>query len=1472
MEPREIKTASAASTLQDAHKKLSNILKHSLSDYAKEMIWDEKGEVTPVKESDPTPVQLGKHCLLALQEAERAALGASEVLDRYQRGGITGVVLGEISGIAPFVAATGKPEPVTVEEKAAAEKEMRVLHSERKAQGVDVYYAAQQLSIHAKAIAKIAAEAKLPQETLAQLTSATQSFTSLSPQTVLSGQLPNLSEAFSSLMTTYFSTNRPAAPVRPEQKYHSKEDIECTIIEHTPVNYDDHKPDSYVLIKENHKSWKLVYLDEKHNEHPVDIDDIPQLRQILGTKPASAIIKEDMQAIKANLALRWNPSAQERGEWFLLVEPLRSTMSGTQKLHELFKHFTDDAKARGIELDPTQVDLIERTYAALKKSTIDSDGYYQYLDGDQETPLSQSLKGIFNVIWAINQLSKGYWENPGSAAHLQLIKHAKTALDHYWKIQWPALGGHFGVIGDQLVNAMLVYGKDMAFGRLEQFAQSTHDIEFQQHLRFGVLLESIRPVFDGLESVYQERNLGVLTNPFGYSEETRKALELKLSTAKAEEPNAKEELDALNTIMEKLEWYKELAKDIIQPYPSGSRYGTLPIIETLEKTAQDLLLDLLKLKQTRDFNPSELKAIDKLEDRLLSDLTLDNKRTLLAKKLPGQKKDAHFDSLLGKIHKSIGQNKKHLAEEKSKSYLQRTREAVSSLITLHPQTPWPQEELDLVIDKVGNLRKEPKEKLLNVEKYTEALAQHKKMQKEFALRSLRDTGLIALIEAVRQDPKDDKINLTQKRKLATLLADIRGEDRSDYLTKKHASTIAAEFATNPEQIKIFIQQVHAVDPSLGHALAVEATLANYTAEIPTILQSNDPVMLHQDLINALSRLEEKQILAMLPENPKDEISPQLAIFITLLSTTAITDEKLSSTHQYIATLPDGLTKENFINILVDHYELHQDLLEQSAAASGKPIPIDETSTWTLAQPNREVMNKIGLLLGRLAHADPVMAKAIFKNPEVLGILKQECLLKKASNQVRPDPALYFESLVNTLSFDYPNGRHEQENREFTVFLAANKNIVLEIYKALHSDTTLSDAEIIKPYAENNGQNKLMELIETFTKTCLSPGSHAEMQLRQFFSAMLLCKDNTLIRDTLLELQREAHGSKHTQYLELLTPEASYPFWNQVKEDLLVKPQVDLFKQFDDTAVDLNRQIASSEMSDDAKREFSQKVQQFIAEKKTEVEHVTGKLTAIGALAAALLPASKKDIPLECRHAAQEMAKVKKAVEVQQSEWIKEIQMRSTNQVNLQKLDKQLAKIENTLDHYLEERGSTSAAFNALLGFELQTKKRSLALDYKQQFHELRIKTKSSTESHTELAEKALELGTQLQIKHEALLAESTSEQKSKHAGILGKNITTTQQILKQQPIADDLRKPLSTIARIMATIRSSLTKGALLFGKSQSKTTLNLDEKKQERYQHPHPRTLSETSMHAKSTKRNRNETLELDPPTHPPEKKARTK
>lgn len=1222
-------------------------------------------------------------------------------------------------------------------------------------------------------------------------------------------------------MTTYFSTNRPAVPVKPEQKYQSKKDIEFMITEHTPIDYDEHKPDSYLLIKEKNKTWKLVYLDEKRNDHPVNMDDIPQLSEILKTKPPSAISSEDRQAIKANLALRWNPSAQERGEWFLLVEPLRSTMSGTQKLHELFKHFTDDAKARGIELDPIQVDLIERTHTALKKSTIDSDGYYQYLDGDQETPLSQSLKGIFNVIWAINQLSKGYWENPGAAAHLQLIKHAKTALDHYWKIQWPAMGGNFGAIGDQLMNAMLVYGKDMAFGQLEQFAQSTHEIEFQQHLRFGVLLESIRPVFDGLESVYQERSLGVLTNPFGYSEETRKALELKLSTAKAEEPDAKKELDALNTVMEKLEWYKNLAKDIIQPYPSGSRYGTLPIIETLEKTAQDLLLDLLQLKQTRNFNASELSAIDKLEDRLLSDLTLDNKRTLLTGRLSGQKKDPHFDSLLGKIHKSIGQNKKHLAEEESKSYLQRTREAVSSFITLHPQAPWPQAELDLVIDKVGNLRKEPKEKLLNVAKYTEALVQHKKMQKEFALRSLKNTGLIALIAAVRQDPTDDKINLGQKRKLATILADIRGEDRSSYLTKKRAPEIAAEFATDPEQIEIFIQQVHAADPSLGHALAIEATLANYTSKIPdSILQSDDPAMLHQDLINALTRLEIKQILAMIPQKPKDGISQQLAIFIALLSATAITDKKLSSIRQYVATLPDGLTKENFIKILVDQYELHAGLLEQDAAASNKPIPIDETSAWTLAQSNREVMNKIGLLLGRLAHADATMAKTIFENPEALGILKQECLLKKASSQVRPDPALYFESLVSTFSFAYKNERHEQEDRKFNVFLEENKSIVLEVYKALHPDMLLSDEKIIQTYTEDNGQKKLMELIETFTKTCLSPGCHAEMQLRQFFSAMLLCKDTTLIRDTILELQREAHGSKHTQYLELLTLEASYPFWNQVKEDLLVKPQEVLFKQFDCIATELKASISASEMSDDEKKAFNQKVEKFIADKKAELEQATGKLTADGALTAALLPASKKDIPLECRHAAQEMSKVGKTVETQQSEWVKEIQVRSTNRANLQKLDKQLAGIEAILADYLKDRGSKSAALSALLGYELQTKKRSLALEYQQKFSELRHNATSGTESHAELAGKAVALGSQLQTDHEKLLAQSMSEQqKSKRAGALGKTITTTQHILTQQSSTDDLQKPLSSIARIMAAIRSSLTKGASLFGKSQNKPT-----------------------------------------------------
>ncbi|MCD6039864.1 MAG: hypothetical protein K0S27_1264 [Gammaproteobacteria bacterium] len=1417
MQPRNNK-AHPESVLQNAHTKLSDTLRHSLADYAQKMVWDENGEVTPPKESDPALVQLAKHCLFALQEAETVARGANEVLNRYQRGGVKGVILDEILGVMPSIAAAGQPP--SQEEKEA----------ERITQGIDAYHAAQQLYTHLQAIAKIAAAAELPQDVMTQLASAAHSLFHLSPQAILNSEFSNLGEVLSNLMTTYLETNRPTAPAKPEQEYEAKEEIACELIDNLPNDFSKFKPNSYLLIKASEKNWELIYLDERRNPYLVHIDDVPKLRQILGKKSLFQLNDEDRKNIQANLALRWNPRAQERGEWLVLIEPLRSALSGTKKLHELLKNFTDDAEKRGITLDPTQVDFIERTEAALKKSTIDQDGYYNYLEDGQETPLSQNVKAIFNVIWATNQLAKGYWENPGAEAHLQLIKHSQIALNHYWKIRWPSVDfqitnresmvENYEAITDQLINAMLIYGKDMAFEKLEQLAQSTHEVEFRHNLRFGFLLENMRPLFDNLESVYQERNLGVFTNPLGYSEKTRMQLEEKLQEAKKEEKKYQQEFNFFNEITEKLKWYNEFAKDISQPSLAGERYGTLPLIETLEEKAQSLLFDLLIIKQFMPLSEDERMAIDNLENRLLSDLTLEKKRTLL-KAINDKIKESENNNLLNlrkKILKAIGENKRQLEEKGKQGYLKRGLEIARKITAPSPslQKPWPQAELDLLIKITNCSKKESQEKLLDIERYTEALDQHKKMQKEFALRTLKNDGLIALIEAAKQSHEDSRINLGKKRKLVGLLADIRGESRPTSLTRKEVSSLASTFAASPQQIKIFIQQVYEIDPSLGHALAIEATLANYTdfeLDDP-ILKSHDKNILRKDLINALSRLETKQVLAMLSKNLNDTPSKQATILIELF-------EKTLENRIHLDIEQLRLTPENFIQFLVDYYGHHALALEQAATTAGKSLD----TVWKLNHPERETMNKIGLFLGRLAHEDTAMANLIFANAHASKIVKQECLLEKTNLHIKGDRALYFESLVKIFSFNYKEGAHEKENRDFLIFLEDNKNVVLEIYKALNPDTALDNEKIIEIYKTKEGQNKLMILLETFTKTCLSPGSDAEMKLREFFSAMLLCKNSSFARGIVLELQKEAFGSSQAKYLELLTVEASYAFWHQVKEDLMGEPHKILIDQVESMTQTLRNAILDSEMLASQKTEALEKIERLLEMKKLEAANAMKTLTTVvDALKIKSPPlARKKDISVECRLSLQEIDKIKQEVERQYQEWMQDIQLLSVRQANLNNLDKQLSNIETILEDYLSTfgRGEKLTELQRTLGDPLPKKKRELVLTYLEKFREIKSEAKKTPADYEGLASLAVALGHSLAEDHEKLLKVRYPNTTQLNQGKLGTAIARSQSIFSADNdhlSTEDFQKPLSRISRIIADIRATLSRRSASFFSASPRT------------------------------------------------------
>ncbi len=292
---------SIADNLHDAQQKLTTFIQHLLPDYAKKMVWDAEGKLISVDNKsqalpDPAIVQLSKHCLLALQEAEIVAKGASTVLGRYQEKGVRGIVAGEIHDVMPIFLAISEysnqdHSSLSPEERKKAkqktDQEVEELFKNKKTQGAEVYFAAQRLSTHLKAITKILTDSNFSTETTDQLTTITESLRNFSPKTLktlMSGQFPNLSETLSHVVTTYFTNNRPAAPVRPEQQYTSKKNIPCVFLTKTPNYQNDKqlKPNSYVVIKKSNEPWQLVYLNESLQPYPINMSDIPpQLQSLL---------------------------------------------------------------------------------------------------------------------------------------------------------------------------------------------------------------------------------------------------------------------------------------------------------------------------------------------------------------------------------------------------------------------------------------------------------------------------------------------------------------------------------------------------------------------------------------------------------------------------------------------------------------------------------------------------------------------------------------------------------------------------------------------------------------------------------------------------------------------------------------------------------------------------------------------------------------------------------------------------------------------------------------------------------------------------------------------------------------------------------------------------------------------------------------------------------------------------------------
>lgn len=67
-----------------------------------------------------------------------------------------------------------------------------------------------------------------------------------------------------------------------------------SILEHTPKDFNNFAPDSYVLIKDKNKNWELIYLDEKKTPANIPIDKIPviQTAYLAAEKAAASVQRQ----------------------------------------------------------------------------------------------------------------------------------------------------------------------------------------------------------------------------------------------------------------------------------------------------------------------------------------------------------------------------------------------------------------------------------------------------------------------------------------------------------------------------------------------------------------------------------------------------------------------------------------------------------------------------------------------------------------------------------------------------------------------------------------------------------------------------------------------------------------------------------------------------------------------------------------------------------------------------------------------------------------------------------------------------------------------------------------------------------------------------------------------------------------------------------------------------------------------------
>jgi hypothetical protein len=289
-----------------------------------------------------------------------------------------------------------------------------------------------------------------------------------------------------------------------------------------------------------------------------------------------------------------------------------SLLSGSKNIHDFFKEYCDKTQKKGVLLPVEEIKLIQGTLAILKHATIDSAGYYPLMEN--ENTITQDIKKLFNLLVKIKALTQAGMD----------ISLYTDIINEIGKIQWTQAAGIFSEFTENLKDSMLLYAKHHYFPFIKDISQESHEIEFKNHFRFGVLLEKIRPFFYKIETIFHQRGLPGL-ELFGNDPAEKSYLQEKLAQAS---------VAAADNVLETEQYTEALAQYKKMQYEPALCYlqehGITPLLLAAQHSSEaeemhyldkkrQLLAVLYQLKDKSDF----LEKVIKKPQEITADFSQD---------------------------------------------------------------------------------------------------------------------------------------------------------------------------------------------------------------------------------------------------------------------------------------------------------------------------------------------------------------------------------------------------------------------------------------------------------------------------------------------------------------------------------------------------------------------------------------------------------------------------------------------------------------------------------------------------------------------------------------------------------------------------------------------------------------------------------------------------------------------------------